>query len=133
MELKTLLLWLCSTGAGVVAFWVMERLAWFSVLAPESKRIWSIVLTALVAILAWSCQMAGGVGRVAGVGGRRCLHGQPDRPRGEVFESREQGRTGRVRRGAQGRGRQGPPLFCYSTCFQALRWMISLMALSFTP
>jgi hypothetical protein len=58
MELKTLLLWLCSTGAGVVAFWVMERLAWFSVLAPESKRIWSIVLTALVAILAWSCQMA---------------------------------------------------------------------------
>jgi hypothetical protein len=58
MELSEALKWLSSVGAGIVAFWIMARVAFFATLSPEGKRIAAIALSSAIAIAAWGAQVA---------------------------------------------------------------------------
>lgn len=70
MTLRDGLLWLMSAGAGVLTFWLLDRLErsvthrlrwlreWFVTLASEDKRYVAFGLTAVVAILAYLLTLA---------------------------------------------------------------------------
>jgi ABC-type dipeptide/oligopeptide/nickel transport system permease subunit len=54
MELKELLAWVISGGgAGVFAYFLIERIAALKALAPEPKRYVAIALSGVLAVGAW--------------------------------------------------------------------------------
>lgn len=69
MELREFLAWLTSgVGAGIAAFFLMEKVSYFRNLPPEPKRYAAIALNALIACGAWSLGVAVGY-QAAPIGG----------------------------------------------------------------
>ncbi len=61
MELKDFLAWLVTGGgAGVIAYVLVDQVAWLQELAPRTKRLAAIVLSAVLAILGYLVMMAMG-------------------------------------------------------------------------
>lgn len=53
--LKEALIWIMSGGgAGLLAYFVVDKVKWLKALAPDYKRYVSLLLTALFAMGAWS-------------------------------------------------------------------------------
>ena len=54
MSLQELLTWILSGGgAGVIAYWAMENLAFLVMLAPQYKRYTSLTLAACLAVVGY--------------------------------------------------------------------------------
>lgn len=53
MELKDVLLYVTTVGAGLLAFWLIENVAWFATLSPRARRIAAYALAAAIGIAAW--------------------------------------------------------------------------------
>jgi hypothetical protein len=78
VTLREGLLWLMGVGAGVLAFWVLERLEtsvtprlaglrrWFIELTAEDKRYAAFGLTAVIAVLAYLLTLLMGYGLAPG-------------------------------------------------------------------
>ena len=61
MELKAFLWFLVSGGgAGIVAYWLMDNVAWFAGLNPKPKRWVAFALSAIVACLAFTASVFAG-------------------------------------------------------------------------
>ncbi len=56
-ELREILVWVTTAGAGVLAYWLVEEVAWLAQLAPKAKRFASFGLTAILALAAWGVQL----------------------------------------------------------------------------
>lgn len=57
MELKDVLVFLSTTGAAVLAYWLMNNITALQGLAPPTKRLAAFGLTALIAVGAWALQV----------------------------------------------------------------------------
>lgn len=53
MELEAVLGLLMTAGAGTLAWWLIDRIAWFKSLQPDTKRLASYALSAAIAIVAY--------------------------------------------------------------------------------
>lgn len=58
MELKDVLLYITTVGAGLAAFWLIENVAWFATLSPRGRRIAAYALAAAIGIVAWLAEIA---------------------------------------------------------------------------
>ena len=56
-ELREILVWATTAGAGVLAYWLVEEVDWLAKLAPKTKRFASFGLTAVLALAAWGIQL----------------------------------------------------------------------------
>ena len=81
MTLREGLLWLMGAGAGVLAFWVLERVehsapdgpawflrlrTWYLSLGAEDKRWTAFAVTGLIAVVAWLLALAMGYSQTPG-------------------------------------------------------------------
>jgi len=57
-ELREILVWVTTAGAGVLAYWLVEEIEWLARLSPKAKRFASFGLTAAIALAAWGIQLA---------------------------------------------------------------------------
>lgn len=58
MTLKELLIWVTTTGSGVIAYFIADRWRWLSEMDPWRKRVAVILMTGLLAVAAWLLQIA---------------------------------------------------------------------------
>jgi hypothetical protein len=58
MDLKTLLVWLTTTGAGIAAWWIMARIIWPAGWSDELKRHIALAMSGAIALAAYGAQIA---------------------------------------------------------------------------
>ena len=57
MELKDVLVFLSTTGAAVLTYWLMNNVRALEGLAPPTKRLAAFALTGVIAVAAWALQV----------------------------------------------------------------------------
>lgn len=57
-DLREILVWVTTAGAGVLAYWLIDNVAWLAQLAPRAKRFAAMALTGAIALAAWGVQLA---------------------------------------------------------------------------
>jgi hypothetical protein len=58
MDLQTLLVWLTTTGAGLVAWWIVDRIIWKYQTSDEIKRYVALAISGAIALAAWDMEIA---------------------------------------------------------------------------